>query len=473
MKKITVIYFFILSILCMNAFAIYDNFATNTSWNKTFSFTNSRFNVKDNIANISNPSGINYSFYGRNDTYFRNGILSVTIFNASGPYIMFRSNSTSRYEYNFLTNNLRCGVSLYGGFDDFTIKSSTIYNYTDPVSNDSILEIKFYENLVVASLFNLSNLRLISSNYFQSKSFYDSPNTLVALGTGANQQLYRDFYFANITSARNIVCLGDSNTAGTTLDFSDSYPSILTRLYMNDTTTIINSGAAGYTVGQLRDNIDGLLLNWSVNGTNVTNIVIVQGGINDFDDGKTPAQVFSNLTYIYETAKNRGWEVWALTNSPGNHQENSDKILELNNLIKSSSIPNHIIDSYSMMADSTNYSKPADGYIYNDGTHLRKNATALIAGMIFNMTFYISPISDNATQSDVARESAKATLNIAQKLSIFAGVICSMFLIVLIIGLVNGFQLNMNVALIIAGIFILILAGMILTIGAVIFDAFI
>lgn len=95
----------------------------------------------------------------------------------------------------------------------------------------------------------------------------------------------------------NIVCVGDSNTAGT-LTFAESYPAqlqgLLNSSYPN--AYVVNRGVGGYTWANLQAEVAATT---SLIQPGIPNILVVQCGLNDYAAGASTATITTSMeTYL-------------------------------------------------------------------------------------------------------------------------------------------------------------------------------
>ena len=163
------------------------------------------------------------------------------------------------------------------------------------------------------------------------------------------------------SSKYKILAIGDSITAGAT-----SYAYRLKKIY---TTDIIAKN--GKQTGWMWQRI----ANKDLKG--YTHLIIL-GGVNDISSATPLATTESNLTKIYQKAKNSNLKVVGITLSPWKgwpswSTNNHNKTLQLSSWIQSQSI-DYKIDFYSLVKDPNDAEKLAPQYDSTD--HLHPNATA-------------------------------------------------------------------------------------------------
>jgi acyl-CoA thioesterase I len=96
---------------------------------------------------------------------------------------------------------------------------------------------------------------------------------------------------------KNIICFGDSLTAGTGASPGMDYPSQLSGLLGEN---VINAGVPGDTTESAADRLDRDVLSKS------PRIVLIILGVNDFGSGVPPEEAFSRLKRIVERIQAKG-----------------------------------------------------------------------------------------------------------------------------------------------------------------------
>jgi len=182
---------------------------------------------------------------------------------------------------------------------------------------------------------------------------------------------------------RQIICDGDSRTAGSGASVYYDYPSALQRS-LGIVVRMRNFGIGGYPVSSMLleapIRIDPLRFK-------PDDVVVVFGGINDILAAHTPSQVYADLKAYWAARRAAGWRVVACTEIDANSAlaiaaSWRTHRATLNTLIKSDS---SLYDALADLAADTNIG--VDGaadtaYFDNDKVHLSDSGYAVMAGLI-------------------------------------------------------------------------------------------
>lgn len=127
-------------------------------------------------------------------------------------------------------------------------------------------------------------------------------------------------FCANIVFAHgiNIVCLGDSITEN-----AESYCEQIRNITGY---TVINRGISGNSLTQMKARLNTDVWPYYVNLHNITNYLILEGGVNDLYNWcdqrgpQTPSTLLRDIQEISDTATARGWHPMILNLPPNDYQ---------------------------------------------------------------------------------------------------------------------------------------------------------
>jgi lysophospholipase L1-like esterase len=170
------------------------------------------------------------------------------------------------------------------------------------------------------------------------------------------------------------VFLGDSITAGSG---ETPWPTQLSTLHLPVGWTSDNYAVTSTTT-------TAHVAQWYDNTPDYPTVVFVLGGVNDINTGRTAAQAFANLTYIYQSAQSVGVTVVALLNTPWENaavwsapeQVETDA---LNALIAASTDVDFVVDVYTALEDPGNPDAMLAAFDSGDGLHPSEAGAAMIA----------------------------------------------------------------------------------------------
>ena len=139
---------------------------------------------------------------------------------------------------------------------------------------------------------------------------------------------------ARHTTAPLVVCDGDSLVAGNGVLTSEAWPSLLWERY-GATVDVVNLGIPGRTAQQIRD--AGLAPYAALARQASRRVLVLAAGINDLRAGRTPVEVYLNLSEHALAAQAAGWTVvlCTLAPSPDTETTHPGAIAALNALILS------------------------------------------------------------------------------------------------------------------------------------------
>ncbi|QHQ61402.1 hypothetical protein Ana3638_11970 [Anaerocolumna sedimenticola] len=257
--------------------------------------------------------------------------------------------------------------------------------YTGPThdgntTDDIEMSVRSYENMTEC-IFR-QNGRVIAMGRYIGSDFYSLQG--VANGLGANGiVIYKKYLKAmELRNYINIICLGDSNTAGNGLTQKDTYPALLQNRFFDYNAGVINKGVSADRIANVVSRLSADVYGQKV--TSARNIVVLQIGTNDATDGMSAANIYNNIVNnLVNPMKQNGFEVWLSTIPARDNNSGARTIVKgVNNLILQDTNADKVIDFYNRMVDSSDITVP--GLLQADNLHLSAKSTNLLAALIAN-----------------------------------------------------------------------------------------
>ncbi|WP_320040780.1 GDSL-type esterase/lipase family protein [uncultured Desulfobacter sp.] len=195
--------------------------------------------------------------------------------------------------------------------------------------------------------------------------------------------VYRNFKFKPIKSLINVICMGDSNTGGSSVTeynpgFAALYPGVLNNKYVHSPIGFYNAGYAGYTTSDLLDKVTTDITNRFITGA--TNIVTLLAGVNNMNhDLEDAATAFAGLVTLIQAILAESPNKLVVMTYPPYRSPAQEEVIEFNALIRE----NADIHGYDVLelhkdftlppGDSLNptycYELSGEGYHYNEIGH--------------------------------------------------------------------------------------------------------
>lgn len=317
-------------------------------------------------------------------TYGRNAIIN-TVFSPSNQYpqIGLRCNAKDCIgALVWYLNATMNGMNLLR-VNDNAGGSSQIYPgpvHDGNTTDDIEMSVRSFENMT--ECFFKQNGRVIATGRYIGSDFNNLKGT--ANGLGANgTAIYKKYLKAmELRNYINIICLGDSNTAGNGLTLKNTYPALLQSRLFEYNAGVVNKGVSADRITNVVSRLSNDVYGQKV--TNARNIVMLQIGTNDATDGMSATNIYNNIVNnLVNPMKQNGFEVWLSTIPVRDNNSGARVIIkDVNNLILQDTNADKIIDLYNRMVDSSDITIP--GLLQADNLHLTEKATNILAALISN-----------------------------------------------------------------------------------------
>jgi len=321
-------------------------------------------------------------------SFSKNSIISVKLVSAAGsPQVHLREQNDDNFLMVYVsssTGKFRIAKMVAGTLT--TVEEVAITGFS--TANEYTLTVKCFETHVVAELYDDAGILLHSINEYGANIVHTG--VVNGLGCGsATAATYDDFYFRNVLDEyTNAVCLGDSNTGGSTNPAANPgigllFPGVIATASKTQKRTLVNKGVSGDQTTNISARITDLT-GRKVAGA--TNIAIVAVGTNDIALGeKTAEETFADLETLWGQVVADGWELWACTVpvKQGDTAHN-DEVRALNALILASATPDKVIDIHEITTSESNENQGKTGYFYADNIHFTATGHAAIASEILS-----------------------------------------------------------------------------------------
>lgn len=223
----------------------------------------------------------------------------------------------------------------------------------------------------------VSMMRLIDRVNLISDAF----NKQVQNGLGASGvSVYKAPYRADVLSSyKNIVCVGDSNTQGLYMTFKQSYPAQLQAIFFDKNVGVVNKGVSGNKVADVEARLADLYDNY-ISGAD--NYVILQIGTNDAAVDTPAATIYAEtVSKIIVPLSAKGFKVIHSTVPPrGDYADVNNIVKPLNDIIRANTPVNRLIDLYTQLVDSSDIFIP--GMFHTDDKHLSESGYRMMANLI-------------------------------------------------------------------------------------------
>ena len=180
----------------------------------------------------------------------------------------------------------------------------------------------------------------------------------------------------------NVICVGDSNTAGNGLTAKSFYPSLLQSRYFDKNVGVVNKGVSGNRVEHVITRLATDVYAQKISGAR--NIVILQIGTNNASYGDLPATIYNDIkNSLIVPIQEQGFEVWIST-IPARDDNASYRanVKLVNELILADISANKVIDFYARTVDASDVT--ISGLLQADNLHLTGKGTNIFASLIAN-----------------------------------------------------------------------------------------
>jgi lysophospholipase L1-like esterase len=318
----------------------------------------------------------------RNLTYGRNIILNVISKSASNyPQVQFRGNAKDTigmelcYRNNATTLAIQRVTNTSGGTEVLVNNIPLDGSFSGELNISARAYNDLIEIVAMSGGYVVGLCRHISTQFDE--------NTGRVNGLGAfNTCVYKGPLFAQLLDNYfNIVCLGDSNTAGNGLTAKQTYPNQVQAKFFEWNVGAINKGVSGDTVASVIARLTSDVYTNKVK--DARNIVVLQIGTNDIgNSGIAPSVVYDNIvTNLIPPLQSNGFEVWLCTvpyrSDNAGHLAN---VKTLNTLIRANTTAEKVIDVYDQMVDEADALIP--GLLQGDGIHLTEKMNRFWASLV-------------------------------------------------------------------------------------------
>jgi lysophospholipase L1-like esterase len=251
---------------------------------------------------------------------------------------------------------------------------------------------RVFENQIVSTLLSSAGVFLYQLDYTSAviAAYTAAGNGLGVGGTGTGSGIFSDYKSKKLDKYLNIVCLGDSNTVGSSGEsvnpgIENMYPSVLAKQFLYSGVSVINGGVAGDGSSDVQAR---LATDFNVKKvTNATNVCILMVGANDLRDGDTTEQAWTKLGSLIDAILAQSWDdLWVVTYPPCVDGPTAG----LNALIISNASTKgyNVLDVYPYFDDPAHPGRGLDEYYYtSDYVHLNAAGQAYLASLVVDGIF--------------------------------------------------------------------------------------
>lgn len=316
----------------------------------------------------------------------RNSITKTSVENAASPYPQVQNlvNDSGDLVVAWVKgDNKSFNVSTYkDGHQDLQPQIANVF------SNETSLKIvtKVFSNKYFALLTDQDEKVLSVREYSNiDQSLYGVKN---GIGNHVNTAVFTDYTYKNINKFINIVCLGDSQTAGNNLAEKEKYVNQLNSLFLDNEVSFSNKGISGNKAPDISARLQADLFDLAVDGAR--NIATLMVGTNDLNGGvhKSVQDTFNNIVTLCNEIKNEGWELVLMTVPVRNNGITgiNTKIQKLNKKIYEGAhdLGVQVIDLWEIFVDPENEELAKTGYLQADNLHFTGLACEKVATKIAN-----------------------------------------------------------------------------------------
>lgn len=257
--------------------------------------------------------------------------------------------SLGKIVYKTKTGNVYSGAGVDG---------IPIGNYNQ--STNYTITCKIYENLFFTALTDTGNINSnLAGKVIRNFCFYDDllttktafKNGLGFSGSGTTTIGYKNLTCKNINNFVNVVCIGDSNTAGNWMDTAtanppgsnlyeqgNTYSQLLSARYMNSNIVFNNQGVSGDDTAFVIARLSNITACYVKGARNIATILLGTNDAGEVHNTWNFATTQSNFNTIFSTLKAKNFEVWVLIYPPRN-QNPIASAFNANNVAPNQTLP--------------------------------------------------------------------------------------------------------------------------------------